>query len=131
MATLQVELVSPERELWAGEAEMVVATTQDGDIGIMPSHSPVLGNLVEGGIVRVLGERQEERLVAAVHGGFISVAGNRVSVLAEHAELGEEVDVAEARSALERALAELGESEEAAVEAARARARLRAAGQEA
>lgn len=127
---LYVELVSPERELWAGEAEMVVATTADGDIGIMPRHSPVLGTLVEGGVVRVLGPGQEPRLAAAVHGGFISIAHDRVSILAENAELGPEVDVDEARSTLDRALAEVGESEEAAVEAARARARLRAAGQE-
>lgn len=128
---LYVELVSPERELWAGEAEMVVATTPEGDIGIMPSHSPVLGTLVEGGVVRVLGPGQEPRLAAAVHGGFVSVAHNQVSILAESAELGPEVDVDEARSTLDRALAEVGEREEAAVEAARARARLRAAGQEA
>lgn len=128
MATLYVELVSPERELWAGEAEMVIAKTLDGDIGIMPSHSPVLGSLVEGGVVRVRRSEGRGEVAAAVHGGFVSVAGDQVSILAEVAELGDEVDVEEARSALERALAD--ESEEAAHEAVRQRARLRAAGQE-
>ena len=131
MATLHVELVSPERELWSGEAEMVVARTLDGEIGILANHSPVLGTLVEGGIVRVIGaEGRDGELVAAVHGGFLSVANNEVSVLAEVAELGDEVDVEEARRALERASAAGPDDEEAAAEAARAQARLRAAGQE-
>ncbi|GAA1261359.1 F0F1 ATP synthase subunit epsilon [Sphaerisporangium rubeum] len=132
MAKLRIGVVSPEREIWAGEADMVIAKTVDGEIGIMPNHAPVLGVLVEGGVLRVKrGEAGD--IVAAVHGGFISVADNDVSVLAETAELGSEVDVAAARDALQRALASVeadGEDTEAQVEAKRARARLRAAGEE-
>ncbi|MEO3809679.1 F0F1 ATP synthase subunit epsilon [Sphaerisporangium sp. B11E5] len=132
MAKLRIGVVSPEREIWAGEADMVIAKTVDGEIGIMPNHAPVLGVLVDGGVLRV--KRGEEGdIVAAVHGGFISVANNDVSVLAETAELGSEVDVAAARDALQRALASVeadGEDTEAQVEAKRARARLRAAGEE-
>ena len=72
-------------------------------------------------------------LVAAVHGGFLSVANDEVSILAEMAELGSEVDVARARNALERAQASVEANQEdadAAVEAKRAKARLRAAGEE-
>lgn len=110
---------------------MVIAKTVDGEIGIMPQHAPVLGVLVEGGVLRV--KRAEGELVAAVHGGFISVADDEVSVLAEVAELGSEVDVAAARDALERAQASIEANQEdadAAVEAQRAKARLRAAGEE-
>ncbi|MEV0147276.1 MULTISPECIES: F0F1 ATP synthase subunit epsilon [unclassified Nonomuraea] len=131
MAKLRVGVVSPEREIWSGEADMVIAKTVDGEIGIMPQHAPVLGVLVEGGVLRV--KREEGELVAAVHGGFISVADDEVSVLAEVAELGSEVDVAAARDALERAQASIEANQEdadAAVEAQRARARLRAAGEE-
>lgn len=98
----------------------------------MPSHAPVLGVLVEGGVLRVKREGQDD-LVAAVHGGFISVADDEVSILAEQAELGSEVDVAAARDALERALASVeadSENMEAAAEVRRARARLRAAGEQ-
>ncbi|MDR8410592.1 F0F1 ATP synthase subunit epsilon [Nonomuraea sp. 3-1Str] len=131
MAKLRVGVVSPEREIWSGEADMVIAKTVDGEIGIMPQHAPVLGVLVEGGVLRV--KRAEGELVAAVHGGFISVADDEVSVLAEVAELGSEVDVAAARDALERAQASIEANQEdadAAVEAQRAKARLRAAGEE-
>jgi F-type H+-transporting ATPase subunit epsilon len=54
--TLQVSLVVPEGEVWAGPAEMVIAKTRDGDIGVLTGHSPVLGILVEGSLVRILPE---------------------------------------------------------------------------
>ncbi|GGS60440.1 ATP synthase epsilon chain [Planobispora rosea] len=133
MAKLRVGVVSPERELWSGEADMVIAKTIDGEIGIMPQHAPVLGVLVEGGVLTVKRGGGEPDLVAAVHGGFLSVANNEVSILAEVAELGSEVDVARAKNALDRAQAsvEVGqESADAAADAKRARARLRAAGEE-
>jgi F-type H+-transporting ATPase subunit epsilon len=132
MAKLRVGVVSPEREIWSGEADMVIAKTVDGEIGIMPNHAPVLGILVEGGVLTVK-RGDEGDLVAAVHGGFVSVANNEVSVLAELAELGSEVDVARARDALNRALASVdaeGTGVDAQLAAKRARARLRAAGQE-
>lgn len=132
MAKLRVGVVSPEREIWTGEADMVIAKTVDGEIGIMPEHAPVLGVLVEGGVLRVK-RGSEGDLVAAVHGGFISVANNDVSILAEAAELGSEVDVARAKDALQRAQASIEANQEdadARLEAKRAAARLRAAGEE-
>jgi len=127
-----VGVVSPEREIWTGEADMVIAKTVDGEIGIMPNHAPVLGVLVEGGVLRVK-RGDEGDLVAAVHGGFISVADNDVSILAEAAELGSEVDVARAKDALQRAQASIEADQEdadARLQAKRAAARLRAAGEE-
>lgn len=132
MAKLRVGVVSPEREIWSGEADMVIAKTVDGEIGIMPGHAPVLGVLVEGGVLRVK-RGGEGDLVAAVHGGFISIADNDVSILAEAAELGSEVDVAAAKDALQRAQASIEANQEdadAILEAKRAKARLRAAGEE-
>ncbi|SNT45015.1 F-type H+-transporting ATPase subunit epsilon [Streptosporangium subroseum] len=133
MAKLRVGVVSPEREIWSGEADMVIAKTVDGEIGIMPRHAPVLGVLVEGGVLTVKRGDGESDLVAAVHGGFLSVANDEVSILAEIAELGSEVDVSRARNALERAQSSVEANQEdadAAVEAKRAKARLRAAGEE-
>ncbi|WP_214106505.1 F0F1 ATP synthase subunit epsilon [Acrocarpospora catenulata] len=132
MAKLRVGVVSPEREIWSGEADMVIAKTVDGELGIMPNHAPVLGVLVEGGVLRVKRDSEAD-LVAAVHGGFISVAGNDVSILAEAAELGSEVDVAAARDALARAQASIETNQDdadARLEAKRSRARLRAAGED-
>ncbi|MBB2909937.1 F-type H+-transporting ATPase subunit epsilon [Streptosporangium becharense] len=132
MAKLRVGVVSPEREIWSGEADMVIAKTVDGEIGIMPKHAPVIGVLVEGGLLTVKRGNGEADLVAAVHGGFLSVANDEVSILAELAELGSEVDIPRAKSALDRAQAsvEAGQEEADAAKRARARARLRAAGEE-
>jgi F-type H+-transporting ATPase subunit epsilon len=124
--TLHVELVSPERQIWAGEAEMVVARTLAGEIGILKGHSPVLGLLLDGSLVRIKLPGGEDEVAAMVSGGFFSVAEDEVSVLAEHAELGTEIDVDEARREYDRASAL--EGDEAAVEQRRAEARLRAAG---
>lgn len=122
MAEMTVGLVAVERRLWSGKATFVVAQTTEGEIGILPGHEPVLGQLVEGGVVSIT-TTDGEHVGAAVHGGFLSVTADSVSVLAETAELGHEIDVAEARQALSSA--------EDDTERARAEARLRAAGQSA
>lgn len=127
MATLKVGLVSPEREIWSGEAKMVVAQTIEGQLGIMPGHAPVLGVLLDGSVVKIEPADGGEWITAMVGSGFFSIADDEVSVLAEQAELGTEIDVSDARRALEDALAG---GEDSTAER-RARARLRAAGQEA
>jgi F-type H+-transporting ATPase subunit epsilon len=108
--TLQVELAVPEGELWAGPAALVIAKTMDGDIGVLTGHSPVLGILAEGSMVRIRTEGSADdpasggEVVAAVSGGFFSVADDRVSILARQAQLGGEVDTGAARAALDEAL---------------------------
>ena len=99
MAEMQVQLVAVERRVWSGAATMVVAQTTEGEIGILPGHEPLLGQLVEGGTVAVT-TTDGERVVAAVHGGFLSVTADSVSVLAESADLADEIDVEASRSAL-------------------------------
>ncbi len=128
MATLHVELVSVERLLWSGDATMVIARTTEGELGVLPGHAPLLGELAPGGIVRIQQEGGEE-LVFAVHGGFLSVTEDGVSVLAELAERSDEIDVGRAQQALERARAAGEDDDEAAASASRAMSRLRAAGQ--
>jgi F-type H+-transporting ATPase subunit epsilon len=109
---------------------MVIARTVDGDIGVLPNHSPVLA-LMGGGAVTV--RTSEGDVQAAVHGGFLSVADNRVSILAEAAELADEIDVVRARKALDAASAGLDNHAEdigelRAAEALRAQTRLTVAG---
>ena len=53
MATLQVELVAVERKIWSGEARMVIARTTEGELGVMPGHAPLLGQLAEPSEVRI------------------------------------------------------------------------------
>ncbi|WP_019629369.1 F0F1 ATP synthase subunit epsilon [Actinomadura atramentaria] len=125
MATLKVGLVSPEREVWSGEAKLVVAQTIEGQLGILPGHAPVLGVLLDGSVVTIEPADGSEKVHAMVGSGFFSIAGDEVSVLAEQAELGAEVDVDEARQALADALAAGGPDTTAE---RRARARLTAAG---
>jgi len=119
---MRVGLVSPERELWSGEAEMVLARTTEGELGILAGHIPLLGVLAEGGIVRIRPGGGQPEITAAVHGGFLSVSKDGVSILAESAELADEVDV-------DRARADLGDAEPGSPEALRAEGRRRAAGQ--
>ena len=122
MAELHVELVSVEREVWSGEAEEVIARTTEGELGVLPGHTPLLGEIADGSTLRILQGGGAE-VVAAVHGGFLSVTDQGVTVLAEVAELVGDIDTGRARSALERARAE---GDDAA--ARRAESRLAAAG---
>ncbi len=127
MATLQVELVAVERQIWSGEARMVIARTTEGELGVLPGHAPLLGELAAGGVVTIRTESGDD-LVIAAHGGFLSVTERGVSILAETAELAGDIDVERAREALRRAEAE-GDDPEALAAARRAQSRLRAAGQ--
>jgi F-type H+-transporting ATPase subunit epsilon len=130
---LQVELVSPERILYSGEAEMVVCRTSDGEIAFQTGHAPFLGALGIG-IVRIF-QVGGETVKAAVHGGFVQVKDNRVIILSDVAELPDQVDADRARRAAdeaERAVREAGADAEAAAEAdarlRRAQTRLELAG---
>jgi F-type H+-transporting ATPase subunit epsilon len=129
VATLQVELVAVERKIWSGEARMVIARTTEGELGILPGHAPLLGQLAEGGVVTIRGAEGDD-LVVAAHGGFLSVTDKGVSILAETAEISTEIDVERAREALSRAEAD-GDDPEAQAAVRRAQSRLRAAGQNA
>ena len=81
---LDVEVVSPEKRVWSGKAQMISARTLDGYIGILPDHTQFLGVLVDGTVV-IKGEDGALNEFS-VNGGFISVANNRVSLLAETTE---------------------------------------------
>src|SRR5260370_42689769 len=100
--TLQVELVNPEGELWAGEAEMVIARTLDGEIGILTNHAPIIGVLADGSTVQIRPDTAgQPDILAAVSGGFLSVADNRVSILARSGQLGKDCDRTATQAALD------------------------------
>ncbi|HAY51477.1 MAG: ATP synthase F1 subunit epsilon [Acidimicrobiaceae bacterium] len=125
---LRVELVSPERIVYEGEAELVIARTTDGEIGFQPGHVPFVGNLVSSVIRIALSDGGVQRI--AVHSGFVEVSDNHVALLSDVAELAEDIDTDRAKNALDRAnelLAGDSENEEAAMALQRAEVRLLAA----
>jgi F-type H+-transporting ATPase subunit epsilon len=131
---MRVTLVVPEGEVWSGNADRVVAKTLDGDIGLLTGHTPVLGILAPGSLVRILPQgasAAEAWVQAAVGGGFLSVADDRVSILAREAALGADIDKSAVRSALDAAASAAGEQDEEAARVAYLTAQLRAAGEEA
>ena len=104
MAGLEVHLVTPEREVWAGEADFVTARGVDGDLGVLPGHAPLLAALAVGPVFIDAGG---SRTAVVVDGGFLHVAHDdditRVDILAEHALLSDELGEDSAESREQRA----------------------------
>lgn len=129
MATMQVEIVSPERVLFSGEASQVITRTLGGgEIAFLPGHAPFLGALIESHTRIFLTDGSV--LDVAVHGGFVQVSGTTVSILSDVAELAEQIDRQRAMAAKERAEEALRRENDAEASAAlaRAHARLNATG---
>ncbi len=100
MATISVEVVSPEEVLFSGEAEMVITKTLAGEIAFQAGHQAFLGALADNHTRVHLVDGTVEDI--AVHGGFVEVSGNKVTILSDDAVVGSKVDVeAERRRAHE------------------------------
>ena len=124
--TLHVEVVSPERILWTGDAQMVLARTLGGgDIAFLTGHAPFVGAL-DVHAVEVTAEDGTKETIA-VHGGFIEVSHDRVTVLSDVAEVASQIDVERARAAQERAEAAVRAGDDVEAEAALRRATVRIA----
>jgi F-type H+-transporting ATPase subunit epsilon len=107
MAKLRFELVTPQRIVFADDdVDMVIAPGAGGELGILPSHAPLLAALGIGEL-RVRKGTEEESF--AVHGGYIEVLANRVIVMATVAERATEIDMARAEEARARAEGRLQE----------------------
>ncbi len=131
--SLRVELVSPERILYSGEGEMVIARTiGGGDIAFLPGHAPFVGALGTGVLTIRPTQGADEKV--AVHGGFVEVSthgeATTVTILSDVAEMASQIDVERARAAKERAEEHLRREHDAEVESGlrRAHVRLEAAG---
>jgi F-type H+-transporting ATPase subunit epsilon len=124
---LQVSVVTPEREVWSGESDFVLARAAGGEIGILPGHAPFLGALIHS-YVKIQQLDGDQTLMAA-HGGFIEVFEDRVTILSPSVDLADEIDVEEARreaQEAEQALRE-GDSAEYLESRLRAEAKLKTA----
>jgi F-type H+-transporting ATPase subunit epsilon len=125
---MQVELVSPERILYSGEADTVIARTiGGGELAFLTGHAPFVGAL-DIATVTIRSEQGDE--LVAVHGGFVEVSNDVVTILSDVAELASQIDVDRARQARDDAERHLQHDHDAEVESAarRAHTRLLAAG---
>ena len=100
MSTLLLEIVTPERKVYAQNVEMVVVKGVLGELGILPNHIPMVTPLK---IAPVRAKRDGKEDIIAVHGGFMEVRKDKVVILAESAELPEDIDVERAEAARRRA----------------------------
>ena len=139
MATTKFELVTPNRTLYSGYAEMIVCRSVDGEIAFLANHMPYIGAL-DAGLVRIVAPAPEGSddgsgdpdIRLAVQGGFVEVKDNQVIMLADVAELASEIDRAGAerdRAEAEQRLSSAGEDDHPEADAALrwAQARLEAA----
>lgn len=98
--TIRCEIVSQDRMVWEGEADMVIVPGEAGEMGILPNHAPLLSTL-RYGFLKVRQKGNEE--VFTIAGGVIEVQPDLITVLADSAENVEEIDVARAEAAKRRA----------------------------
>ncbi|HEX9116258.1 MAG TPA: F0F1 ATP synthase subunit epsilon [Anaerolineae bacterium] len=97
---IRCEVVSVERVVYQGDADMVLAPGIEGELGILPHHAPLMTALAPGEVVI---RKAAEETHLAVGGGFMEVRPDRVTILADSAEKAEEIDVARAEAARQRA----------------------------
>ena len=105
MATMQLEIITAESQIYSDEVELVVAPGIEGQLGILPHHAPLMTALQPG---EILIRKDGEETYLAVTGGFMEVMGNKVTILADACERSEEIDEARAQEAVERASERLG-----------------------
>jgi F-type H+-transporting ATPase subunit epsilon len=128
---LHLEIVTPERLAYSGEVDMVLVPGVDGELGILPHHTPLV-SLLGVGELKIRKGGDEESF--AIVGGFLQVRPDKVVVMAETAEIGAEIDLeravrarAEAAKALESGYAEGADLSAARAELQRALLRIRVA----
>lgn len=100
MATLRLEIISAERVVYSDDVDVVVAPGVEGQLGILPSHAPLMTILQPGELLVRKGEKESYLVVS---GGYLEVFQNKVIVLSDAAEHAEEIDIARAEAARHRA----------------------------
>ena len=119
--TLQVDIVSAEKQIFSGQAEMVIAPGEAGELGILPEHAPLLTR-VKPGTVRIQNAGAEEEVIY-VSGGMMEVQPDRVTVLADTSIRAHDLDEAKAMEA-ERLAKEALSNRQGVMEIAKAQAEL-------
>ena len=106
MATLKLEIVTPESKVYSEDVDMVTLPGIEGEMGIFPMHVPLMTELASGEIIVRKGGQE---FFLAVGSGFVEVTGDRVSILTDMAIKAENIDEAKAEEARRRAEARLAE----------------------
>ena len=101
MATLHVDVVSAEEQIFSGEAKFVALPGESGELGILPKHTPLITRIKPGAVRIELADGNEEFVFVA--GGILEVQPNRVTVLADTAIRGKDLDEAKAIEAKKQA----------------------------
>ena len=101
---LSLKIITPTRNMFEGEVDMVVMRTQSGDVGILHGHKPMI-TILDYGVLSIKNDG-EERL-AAVLGGFAEIGADGMTILTDVGEWSDEIDVVRAKHAKERAEARL------------------------
>src|SRR5437868_6354766 len=118
MATLKLEIVTPEAKTYSDDVEMVTIPGVEGEMGIYPQHVPLVTQILPG---EVIVRKSERELFLAVGEGFVEITANRVAIMTDMAIAAENIDEAKAEEARRRAesrLAEKLDDEENAMAAA-------------
>lgn len=103
MATIKLEIVSPDKLVYSEDVSMVIVRSTGGELGILPHHAPLVTGLVPHAMrVRVSGGDRDEQLIA-VAGGFMEVTPEKITVLATAAEQPIDIDINRAQKAYTRA----------------------------
>ncbi|MFC1846557.1 F0F1 ATP synthase subunit epsilon [Chloroflexota bacterium] len=121
MATIKLDVVTAEKEVYSDDVDMVLAPGIEGVLGILPQHTPLMTMLQPGELIARKGSSEYS---LAVSGGFLEVRPDRVIVLADSAERAEEIDIARAEEAKKRAEERIEAKYESSLDAARADAAL-------
>jgi len=100
MSTFLLEIVTPERKVYAEDVDMVIVKGTEGEMGILPNHVPLVTPLKIAPVTIKKGRSEE---VIAVNGGFIEVRKDKIVILAESAELQSDIDEERAKAAKQRA----------------------------
>ncbi|HEY3931427.1 MAG TPA: F0F1 ATP synthase subunit epsilon [Verrucomicrobiae bacterium] len=106
MATIKLEIVTPEAKTYSEDVDMVTLTGTDGEMGILPLHMPLMTGLVAG---EIIARKDGKNIFLAVGDGFVQVTGDRVAILTDMAIKAEDIDEAKAEEARQRAEARLAE----------------------
>ena len=121
-STVQLEIVSAEKELYSGEVAMVVAPGVAGELGLLPSHAPLLTR-IKPGVLKVNLPDGGEHFIY-VSGGVLEVQPDKITVLADVAERGEDLDEAQAEQSRQQAEEKLRAAGATSMDYAAARAEL-------
>jgi F-type H+-transporting ATPase subunit epsilon len=106
MATIKLEIITPEAKTFSDDVDMVTLTGTEGEMGILPQHMPLMTQLVAG---EITARKGTENIFLAVGDGFVQVTGDRVAILTDMAIKAADIDEAKAEEARQRAEARLAE----------------------